>query len=287
MKKGTKGMLIAAGVFAVAGIGLCIGGISVAAVETGENVFDQADEVIRDHAYPLAGLIHFGKSVRTLDTDWNITDGDTVELEFASDLEISLKYDELLFQEYDGDKIRVEVANDTNKDVVVNESSGKITITDTHSGTSKKKKQVKVSVPAGKKFGSVVMGIDAGTIELDCDLQAEDFSLEAGAGEFSSCGTITAKNCDLQVGAGTLDIDMLDTLDLSAECGTGEISLIMAGKEKDYDYELTCGIGEIDLGDSEYSGFGIEKTISNDGASRSMVLECGMGEIDVEFDGED
>ena len=165
----------------------------------------------------------------------------------------------------------------------MNESSGKITITDTHSGTSKKQKQVKVSVPAGKKFGSVVMGIDAGTIELDCDLQAEDFSLEAGAGEFSSCGTITAKNCDLQVGAGTLDIDMLDTLDLSAECGTGEISLIMAGKEKDYDYELTCGIGEIDLGDSEYSGFGIEKTISNDGASRSMVLECGMGEIDVEF----
>ena len=42
MKKGTKGMLIAAGAFAVAGIGFCIGGISVAAVETGGNVFDQA-----------------------------------------------------------------------------------------------------------------------------------------------------------------------------------------------------------------------------------------------------
>ena len=37
MKKGTKGMLIAAGAFAVAGIGFCIGGISVAAVETGGN----------------------------------------------------------------------------------------------------------------------------------------------------------------------------------------------------------------------------------------------------------
>ena len=32
MKKGTKGMLIAVGAFAVAGIGFCIGGISVAAV---------------------------------------------------------------------------------------------------------------------------------------------------------------------------------------------------------------------------------------------------------------
>ena len=126
--------------------------------------------------------------------------------------------------------------------------------------------------------------VELGVQSLDDKvLQAEDFSLEVGAGEFSSCGAVTAKSCVLQVGAGTLDIDMLDTQKLSADCGTGEISLIMAGKEKDYDYELTCGIGEIDLGDSEYSGFGIEKTISNDGASRSMVLECGMGEIDVEF----
>ena len=288
MKKGTKGMLIAAGAFAVAGIGLCIGGISVAAVETGGNVFDQAGQLIQDNNYPLAGLIHLGnRKYHSSDTDWDAVNGNTVDMDFASDLEISLKYDELLFQEYDGDKIRVEIANDTKQDVVVNKSSGKITITDTHSGTSRKQKQIKVSVPSGKKFGSVVMGIDAGTIELNCDLQAEDFSLEVGAGEFSSCGVVTAKSCALQVGAGTLDIDMLDTPDLSADCGTGEISLIMAGKEKDYDYELTCGIGEIDLGDSEYSGFGIEKTISNDGASRNMVLECGMGEIDVEFDGED
>ena len=50
MKKGTKGMLIAASAFAVAGIGLCIGGISVAAVETGGNVFDQAGQLIQAHA---------------------------------------------------------------------------------------------------------------------------------------------------------------------------------------------------------------------------------------------
>ena len=60
MKKGTKGMLIAAGAFAVAGIGLCIGGISVAAVETGGNVFDQAGQLLQDNDYPLAGLIHLG-----------------------------------------------------------------------------------------------------------------------------------------------------------------------------------------------------------------------------------
>ena len=287
MKKGTKGMLIAAGAFAVAGIGLCIGGISVAAVETGGNVFDQAGQLLQDNDYPLAGLIHWGNvQYHSSDIDWDALDGNTVDMDFASDLEISLKYDELLIQEYDGDKIRVNVANDAKNDVVVKETSGKITITDTRSGNVKKKKQIKVIVPSGKDFDTVSLGVDMGTIDLECDLKVQELSVEVGAGEFSGYGNITAAYCDLQVGAGTIDIDQIDVQKLNADCGAGEIDMVVTGKEKDYNYELSCGMGEIDLENSEYSGLGIEKTISNEGAQKDMVLECGMGEIDVEFTGE-
>ena len=287
MKKGTKGMLIAAGAFAVAGIGFCIGGISVAAVETGGNVFDQAGQLLQDNDYPLAGLIHWGNAqYHSSDIDWDALDGNTVDMDFASDLEISLKYDELLIQEYDGDKIRVNVANDTKNDVVVKETSGKITITDTRSGNVKKKKQIKVIVPSGKDFDTVSLGVDMGTIDLECDLKVQELSVEVGAGEFSGYGNITAAYCDLQVGAGTIDIDQLDIQKLNADCGAGEIDMVVTGKEKDYNYDLSCGMGEIDLEDSEYSGLGIEKNISNEGARKDMVLECGMGEIDVEFTGE-
>ena len=287
MKKGTKGMLIAAGAFAVAGIGLCIGGISAAAVETGGNVFDQAGQLLQDNDYPLAGLIHWGNvQYHSSDIDWDALDGNTVDMDFASDLEISLKYDELLIQEYDGDKIRVNVANDAKNDVVVKETSGKITITDTRSGNVKKKKQIKVIVPSGKDFDTVSLGVDMGTIDLECDLKVQELSVEVGAGEFSGYGNITAAYCDLQVGAGTIDIDQIDVQKLNADCGAGEIDMVVTGKEKDYNYELSCGMGEIDLENSEYSGLGIEKTISNEGAQKDMVLECGMGEIDVEFTGE-
>lgn len=287
MKKGTKGMLIAAGAFAVAGIGLCIGGISVAAVETGGNVFDQAGQLLQDNDYPLAGLIHWGNAqYHSSDIDWDALDGNTVDMDFASDLEISLKYDELLIQEYDGDKIRVNVANDAKNDVVVKETSGKITITDTRSGNVKKKKQIKVIVPSGKDFDTVSLGVDMGTIDLECDLKVQELSVEVGAGEFSGYGNITAANCDLQVGAGTIDIDQIDVQKLNADCGAGEIDMVVTGKEKDYNYDLSCGMGEINLEDSEYSGIGIEKNISNEGARKDMVLECGMGEIDVEFTGE-
>ena len=287
MKKGTKGMLIAAGAFAVAGIGFCIGGISVAAVETGGNVFDQAGQLLQDNDYPLAGLIHWGNAqYHSSDIDWDALDGNTVDMDFASDLEISLKYDELLIQEYDGDKIRVNVANDAKNDVVVKETSGKITITDTRSGNVKKKKQIKVSVPSVKEFDTVSLGVDMGTIDLECDLKVQELSVEVGAGEFSGYGNITAAYCDLQVGAGTIDIDQIDVQKLNADCGAGEIDMVVTGKEKDYNYDLSCGMGEIDLENSEYSGLGIEKTISNEGAKKDMVLECGMGEIDVEFTGE-
>ena len=287
MKKGTKGMLIAVGAFAVAGVGFCIGGISVAAVETGGNVFDQAGQLLQDNDYPLAGLIHWGNAqYHSSDIDWDALDGNTVDMDFASDLEISLKYDELLIQEYDGDKIRVNVANDAKNDVVVKETSGKITITDTRSGNVKKKKQIKVIVPSGKDFDTVSLGVDMGTIDLECDLKVQELSVEVGAGEFSGYGNITAAYCDLQVGAGTIDIDQIDVQKLNADCGAGEIDMVVTGKEKDYNYELSCGMGEIDLEDSEYSGLGIEKTISNEGAQKDMVLECGMGEIDVEFTGE-
>lgn len=287
MKKGTKGMLIAVGAFAVAGIGFCIGGISVAAVETGGNVFDQAGQLLQDNDYPLAGLIHWGNAqYHSSDIDWDALDGNTVDMDFASDLEISLKYDELLIQEYDGDKIRVNVANDAKNDVVVKETSGKITITDTRSGNVKKKKQIKVIVPSGKDFDTVSLGVDMGTIDLECDLKVQELSMEVGAGEFSGYGNITAAYCDLQVGAGTIDIDQLDIQKLNADCGAGEIDMVVTGKEKDYNYDLSCGMGEIDLENSEYSGLGIEKTISNEGARKDMVLECGMGEIDVEFTGE-
>ena len=287
MKKGTKGMLIAADAFAVAGIGFCIGGISVAAVETGGNVFDQAGQLLQDNDYPLAGLIHWGNAqYHSSDIDWDALDGNTVDMDFASDLEISLKYDELLIQEYDGDKIRVNVANDAKNDVVVKETSGKITITDTRSGNVKKKKQIKVIVPSGKDFDTVSLGVDMGTIDLECDLKVQELSVEVGAGEFSGYGNITAAYCDLQVGAGTIDIDQLDIQKLNADCGAGEIDMVVTGKEKDYNYDLSCGMGEINLEDSEYSGIGIEKNISNEGARKDMVLECGMGEIDVEFTGE-
>ena len=287
MRKGTKGMLIAAGIFAVAGIGLCVGGLSMGAASEGSQIMAQVMNSFRDNTYTGARLLHLGKIYKNTDSVMPTEEAISTELAFKKNLEISLKYDELILQEYNGDVIKADTFNDANGDVVITEDTDKITIKDTRAGTTRNKKLVKVSIPSGTAFDSVSLGVDAGTIELYGEIKADQFLVEVGAGEFDASATITADKCDLQVGAGTIDIETIDANEISANCGTGEIDMELSGKEQDYNYEISCGIGEVDVNDSEFSGLGVEKNISNDGAKRKVTLECGMGQIDVSFTNEE
>ena len=137
-----------------------------------------------------------------------------------------------------------------------------------------------------KEFDTVSLGVDMGTIDLECDLKVQELSVEVGAGEFCGYGNITAANCDLQVGAGTIDIDQIDVQKLNADCGAGEIDMVVTGKEKDYNYDLSCGMGEIDWRILSTVDLALRKTFPMKVPRKDMVLECGMGEIDVEFTGE-
>lgn len=287
MKRGTKGLLIAAGIFTAAGIGLCVAGVSMGAAAEGGKIIDQVNRIFQDQSYPGADLIHLGKVYWYSDDEenWDGKDVKSQDMEVADELEINLKYDELILKEYDGDKLKVEIANDSQEDIRVEENSGKIVIEDTGRGNIRKQKKVRVSIPSGKKFDSVTLGVDAGSIDLTGEMEAAEFLVEVGAGEFSGESIVSSK-CTLNVGAGTIDVDSIDAKELLADCGTGEIDMDVTGSEQDYNYQLSCGMGEIDLGEASYSGLNVEQDISNEGAAKNMVLSCGMGEITVEFENE-
>ena len=46
-------------------------------------------------------------------------------------------------------------------------------------------------------------------------------------------------------------------------------------------------MGNLDVGSDSYSGLGREKSISNTGADRKLDLECGMGNVSVDFSGKE
>lgn len=72
--------------------------------------------------------------------------------------------------------------------------------------------------------------------------------------------------------------------EVKIECGVGQVNYTAVGSQEDYDYEVSCGIGSVTVGSDSYSGMGGERKVNNNG-SKKMEIECGIGMVDVSFDG--
>lgn len=119
-------------------------------------------------------------------------------------------------------------------------------------------------------------------IVLPKDMKFENVDLEIGASKADITG-LKADTMNVEVGAGEASILNLDVKKLNAETGVGKLSVELTGKESDYSYSLECGIGAIEIGNNSYGGLGTEQNITNPGANRFLDIECGIGEIQINF----
>ena len=295
MKKFTKGMLIAAGIFAAAGIGLtAAGGVMGASMSelTGVNSLkrilwmtewdDDHDDYddIDDDDY----VDHDGMEYSAEVGNESSTDGTVYQLKYQpTKLDIELKYDELILEE--GDSFCVRVYDDSGKNVTVKESSDTLKVRSTKKLS--KTRKVCISYPEDVKLQELEIEMGAGTVYLNRDIETEKLSVEMGAGEFDSKNPVTAEEADLEIGTGSMTFADLSAKKISGECGLGELDITMTGTQEDYNYDLECGVGNLDVGSDSYSGLGREKSISNTGADRKLNLECGMGNVSVDFSGKE
>ena len=287
MRKFSKGMLIAAAVTGIVGIGMSIGGVAMGATITGLNLSKYG---FRDAVRTMT-KVTWSEDSSDWDQDWDeITLLDVAEnagdtriylTDAADDLDFSISAGELFLKEYDGNQIKIEVSGDDkdkvrvgkDEDALILEGIGRV-----------QNRTVNVWYPKNKEFKEVSVEIAAGTVSLENDFCAKKLEVEVAAGEFSSTNTVTANEAEITVGTGNADMQKLDVQKLDAGCGVGNIDLAIAGKKSDYDYEISCAAGSVDVGDDSYSGLGHEKEISNPGSSGKMELECGVGNITVTFE---
>ena len=307
MKKFTKGMLIAAGIFAAAGIGLtAAGGVMGASMSelTGVNSLkrilrmtewdddhddyddiddDDDDRVEHDGMEHSAEMGQKNMEPAAVGNE-SATDGIVYQLKYQpTKLDIELKYDELILEE--GDSFCVRVYDDSGKNVTVKESSDTLKVRSTKKLS--KNRKVCISYPEDVKLQELEIEMGAGTVYLNRDIETEKLSVEMGAGEFDSKNPVTAEEADLEIGTGSMTFADLSAKKISGECGLGELDLTMTGTQEDYNYDLECGVGNLDVGSDSYSGLGREKSISNTGADRKLDLECGMGNVSVNFSGKE
>jgi len=155
-------------------------------------------------------------------------------------------------------------------------------------------------VPAAYEFESVDVELGAGQLQMDV-LIADDVDFEVGAGQIT-VDFLRADECNFDVGMGEILVDdmQVGTVksevgmghlrmsgnvlgDLKGECAMGSMELFLSGREEDFDYTFAAAMGNVTVNGRDYSGLAQEKRVDN-GAGKSIKLECLMGNVLVEFE---
>lgn len=139
-----------------------------------------------------------------------------------------------------------------------------------------------IQIPAEWRFKEVSMKVGAGVLTAD-DLHAEELDIDVGAGQVY-LDSFIVRELELECGAGEANLYGEVEQEAKMECGVGSVSYTAVGSQEDYDYEVSCGIGSVTVGEDSYSGLGSERKIKN-GGSKKMEIDCGIGMVDVSFDG--
>lgn len=159
--------------------------------------------------------------------------------------------------------------------------------------------KVVLYLPENYAFDEVMLDMGAGDMECK-GLKAEEISMDAGAGRIV-LDEVSAREIEASIGAGqirlksmqtgslTADVGMGEFLadgtisgDVDVECSMGNVEIKIDGRKEDFNYRLEGAMGNINLDKDSYGGFAEEKNIDN-GAGKTMDIECSMGNITIKF----
>lgn len=143
--------------------------------------------------------------------------------------------------------------------------------------------KIYVSIPENYVLEEAELDLLAGSLYVE-DINARELSVDVGAGE-AAIDKFTADEVSLNCGTGAIMTAGSVGKEANIECGIGQITFTAQGSQSDYNYEITCGIGEVICGEDTYSGLGSKRERDNH-ASKEMDIDCGIGNVTVNFSDE-
>lgn len=226
------------------------------------------------------------------------------EFQDVEELNIDLKYGELIINESDSDNYVVKAEDVLTGYTCVNEN-GKLTIKDNIKSEwrigvgNDYHPIINLYIPKDVSLDKIKIDIGAGSVSVS-SMKSDKLSIDIGAGKFEA-DNISADESEIDVGAGSLLINQLVTDEITLNCGTGKleingmingdadlecglgnITLSLSNEESDFNYDIDCGIGNITLANQSIGGIATKKSINNK-ADANMDIECGVGNIEINF----
>ncbi len=122
---------------------------------------------------------------------------------------------------------------------------------------------------------------DMGSVMTVESLFTDSLRLEAKAGVIR-IGKGEAGTLDIESLAGSVEFAGRVGGDIYGECKAGSILMELEGEKEDYNYNIECNVGEVDLAGETIASLNGRKKTDN-GAEKTMDLECSTGSIQVDF----
>ncbi|MDD3339867.1 MAG: hypothetical protein PHS82_13550 [Lachnospiraceae bacterium] len=232
MKKFTKVALITSGIMGVVGVAFIVVAISMGIT------FSSFRSMVYHGDFSLGPWIWHN----TDEYDEAVSEVSYYDVGDIKNLDLQIGTGTLTIREAEDDQFTLDTTNSLLTDVKTSGSTLKVDCASSGRNTSA---GIVLYVPSGIEFREVKIDVGAGKAECSTPLQAREF--------------------DLEVGAGQLDMEL-------------------AGAQEDYNYDVDCAIGQIKIGESSYSGLGVEKEITNKHADADVNAECAAGQIIISFE---
>lgn len=255
MKTHQKIGMIAAGILAACGIGMCTAA-AIVGVNSGELKED------------LKRLLKIGAGTEGHVAE-HVSDGSLETFSGIQRLHINLDQAGLQVVRGASDKVQLGIqgnqkgihcTQDGDTLRIREDEKSKIAFFHWNDHTS----EICLEIPENVKLKKTEIDIGTGECYIE-ELDTEELNLDCGIGDVHFSGIIR----------GDADID----------CGIGSLYMSLAQQEEDFNYDLNCGVGTAVIGGMEFDGLGTDKKIDNN-AKQKMYVDCGVGDVEINFEEE-
>jgi hypothetical protein len=160
--------------------------------------------------------------------------------------------------------------------------------------------RITITIPSDFVAENIDFHISAGSVQAE-EIEAENGNFEVEAGRLEINQLIVKEKSSYNIGAGEMILKNLEVNDITVDCGVGnvviegtvtgeneitcgvgKVDLKVIGEEEDYSYEVNSGIGNVTINNNSFNNMS-NHIINNDGADNFFHLDCGIGNIIVEF----
>lgn len=141
-----------------------------------------------------------------------------------------------------------------------------------------------LTLPEGLTYTSVRLTAGEGHVYAESALSLQTLELYVKRGEVTLSGISVTDSSVLEVSQGSVFLSGDPGKSVTVSSKEGQLSMEASCAQDDYNFEVELSMGHIHLGSEDYQGLSFSKSIDN-GAERSMEVNCTRGDLSVKFDG--